>query len=856
LRSDPARRIPALHAPARLMLLSAALRSRLQNLKTTRVFLRFGAPCRASIKDLVVTEQPIDLMIVLFGAAFVALALGVAVRAVLQKRSAERALAASESMLAKVQRMGNTGSWQWDVRSNTITWSAEIYRIFGMDPKTKATQKAYLERIHADDRDGLVAAIQRATFEGVQYNVRHRIVRPNGEVRSLTAQGEMQFSSAGEPLAMFGITQDVTELVRLQDESDEQRHRLRAVLDNMFTFVGLMSIDGVLIEANRAAVEGLGLARDDVIGKGLWETPYWSYSPEIQVQAREAIARAATGEIVRGDYVVRAEGDRYLTVDVIFGPLRDRDGRIVQVLGSAVDVSERVDAERASRNIRERLEHAQQIANIGSWEWDFRTGELAWSDQCYRIVGWDADGSKPTFERFMNSVHPDDRAQLQTTINGATSDLPIDYDHRVVLANGEVRVVHQIGEVQRDEAGRPLRLVGTTQDVTELRAIEAELRQSQGTLSGILTVSPEAVIVADAAGQVTLFSAGAEAIFGYKAEEVIGREIEYLMPEQYRESQIARLQAFLESADAEARIGQRTEIVGRRKSGEAFAALASLSKLETPGGTVFTTILRDVSLEKAAQEELIAAKLKAESASQAKSRFVASMSHELRTPLNAIIGFSELLMSEVGSEVPAEKRAEYAADINKSGKHLLSVINDILDISRIEAGKVTLDEDRVSVGDVIDSVRRMVQAQADAMEIALTWKADADVPCVLADRRVLLQTVLNLASNAVKFTDPGGSVDMRARVGRDGGVEIAVSDTGIGMRPEDVARVGEPFLQVDGRLSRKFEGTGLGLVIAKRQIEMHGGRLAIDSEIEKGTTMTVCLPATRNLDGGSAVAVA
>jgi len=269
---------------------------------------------------------------------------------------------------------------------------------------------------------------------------------------------------------------------------------------------------------------------------------------------------------------------------------------------------------------------------------------------------------------------------------------------------------------------------------------------------------------------------------------------------------------------------------------------------------VFTVILRDVSLEKAAQEELMAAKLKAETASQAKSRFVASMSHELRTPLNAIIGFSELLMSDESGEVPAEMRAEYAGDINRSGKHLLSVINDILDISRIEAGKVALDEDRVCVADVIDAVQRMVRSQAEAMQISLEREIGADVPVVMADRRVLLQTVLNLASNAIKFTEAGGRVDICARVGRGGGVEIAVSDTGIGMSPEDVARVGEPFLQVDGRLSRKFEGTGLGLVIAKRQIEMHGGSLAIESELGKGTTMTVRLPASRNVGGRTAVA--
>jgi signal transduction histidine kinase len=220
------------------------------------------------------------------------------------------------------------------------------------------------------------------------------------------------------------------------------------------------------------------------------------------------------------------------------------------------------------------------------------------------------------------------------------------------------------------------------------------------------------------------------------------------------------------------------------------------------------------------------------------------MSHELRTPLNAIIGFSELLLGDDAS-LSADRRAEYARDINTSGKHLLSVINDILDVSRIEAGKVTLDEDEVSLQELVDTTARMVRPRAEETGVTVELKLERGLPLVLADRRLLLQTLLNLASNAVKFTERGGRVEIAARIAAAGGVEVAVSDTGIGMSAADVARVGEPFLQIDGRLARKFEGTGLGLIIAKRLTEMHGGTLAIESELGVGTTMTVRLPLSR-----------
>lgn len=906
-----------------------------------------------------------------FGAAVFAVSLAVAVRAIALMRRAEQAraaLAASQSDLANAQRIGNMGSWQWDVRTNKLAWSDQVYRIFGVEKDFAPTYERYLQLIHFEDRERLVGAINRSISERVAYQIRHRIVRPGGEIRTLNAQGEVVFEG-GAPVRMMGICQDVTDFVRLQDEADDQRRKLRGVLDNMFVFVGMFDPDGLMTDANHACIEAWGMKRDEVLGRSLWETPYWSYAPEIRAQARDAIARAAAGEIVRGDYVVRVSGDAFITIDAIFAPLRDRDGHVVQVIGSAVDitarkqaeeavrasearlrtilesepecvkvidaqcglremnaaglrmvgaasidelrglpvtdlvdpkfraayaegvakvfagettlqqfeivsrdgtrrwmeqhaaplfdpaapgtvremiavtrdVSERIAMEQASRTVRDRLEQAQRIANIGSWEWDFRTGELLWSDQCYRIVGWVSDGSMPTVEKFLASVHADDRAKLRETIRAGLEDgAPCDYDHRVVWPDGSVHVVHQLGEVERDEAGKPFRMIGTTQDVTALRAIETELRHSRATLTGILTISPEGIVVTDTENRITLFSAGAEAIFGYRPEEVIGRDACMLLPMQQRD-QKGTLHPERQSND-------RVDVVGSRKGGETFSGQASLSRLDAPGGAVFTTIVRDVTRERAAQAELMEAKLRAETANHAKSQFVANMSHELRTPLNAIIGFSELLMLDGGIFSDA-RRSEYASDIHSSGKHLLGVINDVLDISRIEAGKVTLDEEVAGIGDLVDSTHRMVRSRAEETGVHVHVHVGDDVPDVTVDRRSMLQILLNLASNAVKFTEREGRVDIAAGMSAEGCVEIAVRDTGIGMSPQDVARVGEPFLQVDGRLARKFEGTGLGLVIAKRLIDMHGGTLRIESVLGAGTTMTVRLPAHRCVPG-------
>lgn len=640
--------------------------------------------------------------------------------------TAESALAVKSRALAETEVFGNIGGWQWNVRTSELVWSDQVCQIFGVTRASTPDFLSYLELIHPDDRTATVDAIREAMSQGKKYSVRHRIRRPDGIERVLIAQGEVRFSATGEAELMVGICQDVTELVRLQEESAEQEKKLRRVLDGVFSFVGLISTDGTLVDANKATIEAFGLDRHAVIGKKLWDTYYWSHATAAREGVRDAIMRATTGEVVRGDFVVRAGPEQLITIEATFGPLRDSNGQVVQVIASATDVTERARNAEEVRKARHQLEAAQRIANTGSWEWDFASGRLWWSEQCFRILGWEV-GSSATLERFMASVHPDDRKIVKRSTRDAILGIGCAYDHRVVWPSGEVRVVHQLGEIERDSEGRPIKMIGSTQDVTMLRQT---------------------------------------------------------------------------------------------------------------------------------QEELIEAKIRAETASQSKSRFLASMSHELRTPLNAIIGFSELLMSDAASVFSDERRAEYQRDINSSGKHLLSVINDILDISRIEAGKVSMEEEDVALAELIDTALRMTRPKADDGGVALGQNASGAVPWVTGDRRLLLQALLNLISNAVKFTPRDGRVDVMTHVENDGAVEIAVRDTGIGMSDADIARVGEPFLQVDGRLSRKFEGTGLGLVIAKRLIEMHGGFLRVESRLGAGTTMTITLPAARRRAGDELSALA
>jgi signal transduction histidine kinase len=246
-----------------------------------------------------------------------------------------------------------------------------------------------------------------------------------------------------------------------------------------------------------------------------------------------------------------------------------------------------------------------------------------------------------------------------------------------------------------------------------------------------------------------------------------------------------------------------------------------------------------------AKEEAEAARGLAEAASQAKSEFLATMSHELRTPLNAVIGFSQIMMTETLGPIGSPQYRDYAKDIHDSGVHLLEIINDILDLSKAEAGKLELDEDWVDVGDAVTAACRLIGPRAERAQLSVVERIPASLPPLWADERKLKQILLNLVSNSVKFTPAGGRIEVSACIEPADGLSILVQDTGIGIPASDLQRVLEPFVQVENSLTRSYQGSGLGLPLAAKMTELHGGKLSIASQLGRGTLVRLAFPAER-----------
>src|SRR5258708_10983138 len=292
---------------------------------------------------------------------------------------------------------------------------------------------------------------------------------------------------------------------------------------------------------------------------------------------------------------------------------------------------------------------------------------------------------------------------------------------------------------------------------------------------------------------------------------------------------------------ATASISEEEALKEWRARSEAGAIALLLRALVVVGVGYF--LVQQLRWREGAQTELVRAKETAESANRAKSAFLANMSHELRTPLNAIIGFSEIIKTQTFGP-RSERYPDYAGHIFSSGTHLLALINDILNLSKLEAGRLALEEEEVDLDAMIESCMTLVETQARQAKVQLSVSLDAHVHTIRADDRRLRQILVNLLSNAVKFTPEGGHIRLSS-ARENGGLAITVSDTGIGMAPEDIPKAMIPFGQVDSKIRRKREGTGLGLPLAKQLVELHGGTFRIESKVNGGTAVTFVLPPER-----------
>jgi PAS domain S-box-containing protein len=422
------------------------------------------------------------------------------------------------------------------------------------------------------------------------------------------------------------------------------------------------------------------------------------------------------------------------------------------------------------------------------------------------------------------------------TIRGRGEE-PIPVEARLLSApwDGDIALVYVLrragaGLDERMEAGE-----------LALRDAEATARE----MRSILDTATDGVALLDRQGRVLGMNRSAEALFGFDSSEIEGRNFTVLFAPESHRAAADYLEGLAVNGVASV-LNDGREVIGRVREGGLIPLFMTLGRVGE-GAEKFCAVFRDITQWKRAEEELVHARREAERASSAKSEFLAKISHEIRTPLNAIIGFAEVMMQERLGPIGNERYREYLKDIHASGEHLVSLINDLLDLSKIEAGKLDLVFASVDLNEIASQSMALMQPQANRERIIIRTALSPDLPPVVADARSIRQIVLNLLSNSIRFTPPGGQVIVSTTLTDEGEVHLRVRDTGIGMTESEIKTALEPFRQIATAGRGKQGGTGLGLPLTKALVEANRASFAIKSTVNAGTLVEIAFPSTRVL---------
>jgi two-component system cell cycle sensor histidine kinase PleC len=511
-------------------------------------------------------------------------------------------------------------------------------------------------------------------------------------------------------------------------------------------------------------------------------------------------------------------------------------------------------AARALADSEERFRLAVEAARCGIWEWDLAAGQLYMSDITGVMLGWGGGGAADT-EAVIEHVAAEHRDRLRQALTSAAAHGAFDVSFRATRPEGGSVWIAARGQASgpRSDSGGFMRLVGVALDVTEERVAQVRAQAAEARLHGAIESVPEAFVLWDRQGRLVLCNQHFRTFFAIEPR-ALKPGASRAMVERLMRQAIRQERAGDDSArEAELNDGRWVTIAERRTADGGFVVTCvDVSGLKNQEEV---RRLNEERLERAREEaaelaqKYAAEKVRAEAASRAKSEFLANMSHELRTPLNAINGFSEMMSAELYGPLGDPRYKGYAQDILNSGQHLLALINDVLDMSKIEAGKMNLRFEPLRLDELAEDAIRLIRNRAETAGLTVAIDLPA-LPDVEGDYRALKQVLLNLLSNAVKFTPRGGHISVRAETRRDlmgDRVRMSVSDTGIGIAAQDLARLARPFEQIESQQSKTQQGTGLGLALSKALVEMHGGVVEIESEPGHGTTVSFVLPVHQDI---------
>jgi PAS domain S-box-containing protein len=660
---------------------------------------------------------------------------------------------------------------------------------------------------------------------------------------------------------ILGIIIDITERKKHEQElrrSEEQLRRseqlFKAITEQTTEGIALLNLSGHINLVNNSMIRMFKYSENELLGTNISQIIEEDANPPIV----ELISKEGFG--IR-EIQIKDKNNEKFYVEIKGNTIKIGENKLVLMI--ITNINERYEAEIALRRSEARLREAQKMAHIGHYIFDFNGNEIEWSDELYRITGIKKN-TPITFEDVKNIVHPDDIEEVLLATKQAIKDRArLVSEHRIIKNDGEARFVVENARFIFDDKGNPRRSIGTIQDITELKKAEKAIRklneeleqkigirtreyqESENKFRTLLKYIPDGILLINKRQQIVLLNKQIEKIFLFDSNDLLDSGVDVLFPESAKKQLADHIDDFL-TKTKEQGMGDSQILLALRKNGDEFPADIRLGGVQI-GDEMFTIcIIRDITEKKKAEDELKKAKLDAESANKTKSEFLANMSHEIRTPLNAVLGITDILFQQLTDST----QRNYLETIKNSSKTLLTLIDDILDITKIEVGKLKLEYSYVSLKDIIFEIESIFSLRIQEKGIKLETVISKDVPTyIYIDEIRLRQILINLVSNAIKFTKEGYvkikvAVSERRKDALDKpfiDLLIAVEDTGIGIKKSFLKNIFEVFTQQEGQDTRKYGGAGLGLAITNRLVNLMDGSLSVQSEIDKGSTFFISL---------------
>jgi PAS domain S-box-containing protein len=740
--------------------------------------------------------------------------------------------------------------WEIDAHTGKFVWAENRMTAFGLSElPLEEYGEAYERFMHAEDRTEMRAIAQRAMNSGESnYSYRYRILRPDGLVRHMQAYTHIVRDEQGSAVRLLGATTDITNEVQTNGLLQRQAAQERALLDRLNIATQAAGISSWEIDlANHrflwieSPLHGLHMHETQDLSLESFDH---SVHPDDRAIFAEQMHMAFERNNERVSYRYRAFTDtgNVIHVQVHARLVAGENSRITRLLGVSWDVTKEFEASQRQqqqaerlRDAERRLERASLVSSEGHWELDLRSGDNWMSSSYHTLLGY-SPGELPTgYEEFRNYEHPDDALRSEALFERhiATGE-PYDMEVRLRTASNGYRWFRRRGAVERDANGTPISMSGSVHDIHQQKLAEDALKLAQRRFERAIHGTQDGLWELEADGTAWCSPRIGE-LLGYAAEEFSSDTHfmrQFLHPDDVATVTAASQAHFEHEAPYDVEVRLCTHNGDYR-----WYRARAIAERDISGHPLrLSGSLQDVTEARAAREELVRATEAAEAANQAKSEFLANVSHEIRTPMNGIIGMTGLMLDTALDRT----QRDYAETIRSSADSLLIVINDILDFSKIEAGKLDIEAIEFDLRGNVEDVGTMMAFQAAAKNLELVVHVHPQLPDrVIGDPQRVRQCLINLVGNAIKFTRSGEIVIEVHNLGRreDGTVEIRfeVRDTGIGIAPETLQTLFQPFVQADSSTTRHFGGTGLGLSIVRRLVDMMGGQVGVRSDVGKGS---------------------